>query len=66
MNSDKGIEYLNLSVKTYNCLLRANITTISRLYECSRNDLKRVRNLGIKGIAEIEEKLFEFTKENEE
>lgn len=52
-----NIENLNLSVRTYNCLRRAGITTISALKEKTEEDLKRTRNLGSKSLEEIKTKV---------
>lgn len=53
------LEYLGLSVRTYNCLMRAGISTIPMLCNKSEKDLRLVRNLGEKGIAEIRQALSE-------
>ena len=50
---DDGIEELDFSVRTYNCLRRAGITTVSQLKQMTIEDLKKVRNLGSKSIDEI-------------
>ncbi len=50
---DDGIEDLDFSVRTYNCLRRAGITTVSQLKQMSIDDLKKVRNLGSKSLDEI-------------
>ena len=51
------IEELDLSVRAFNCLKRANIDTIADLLSKTVEDLEKVRNLGKKSIDEIEEKL---------
>ena len=40
------IEELNLSVRAYNCLMRAGVDTVEKLRSMSDEDLMRVRNLG--------------------
>ena len=55
--TDGQIEDLDLSMRSYNCLKRANITTIKDLVNTSEGDLNRVRNLGRKSIKEIKDKL---------
>lgn len=50
---DDGIEELDFSVRTYNCLRRAGITTVSQLKQMTIDDLKKVRNLGSKSLDEI-------------
>lgn len=52
------IEELDLSVRAFNCLKRANIDTIADLLEKTVDDLEKVRNLGKKSIDEIENKLL--------
>lgn len=52
-----SIDELELSVRAYNCLKRANINTIADLIDKTVDDLAKVRNLGKKSIDEIEEKL---------
>lgn len=51
------IEDLDFSVKAYNCLKRANVRSVEELTALSRFDLTKIRNMGIKTIAEIETKL---------
>ena len=51
------IEDLEFSVKAYNCLKRANVRSIEELTALSRFDLLKIRNMGIKTIAEVETKL---------
>lgn len=53
------IEELDLSVRSYNCLRRANIRTLEELVKYSPDDLKKLRNLGNKCIKEIAYKLEE-------
>ena len=50
---DDGIEELDFSVRTYNCLRRAGITTVSQLKQMTIDDLKKVKNLGSKSLDEI-------------
>lgn len=50
-------EELDLSVRSFNCLKRANINDIASLIEKSISDMRRVRNLGRKSFAEIRSKL---------
>jgi len=51
------IEELDLSVRSYNCLKRANIQTVLELTEKSEDDMMKVKNLGKKSLKEIKEKL---------
>lgn len=51
------IEELDLSVRTFGCLKRAGINIISELTDKSREDMKKIRNLGKKSFDEIMEKM---------
>lgn len=53
---------LGLSTRVYNALTRADIYN---LYDLSKRDLTKVRNLGKAGITEVNKRLEEFTKETE-
>lgn len=57
---DMPIEDMDLSVRSYNCLKRANINTVEDLTKKSREDMLKVRNLGLKSIDEVFEKLTEY------
>ena len=48
------ISALNFSTRTFNCLKRANISTLYLLIE-NIEKLEKIRNMGSKSIAEIEE-----------
>ncbi len=54
------IEELDLSVRSYNCLKRAAITTVNELIQMSEEEMMKVRNLGKKSLKEVKEKLAEF------
>lgn len=54
------IEEMDLSVRSYNCLKRANINTIDDLIKKSKNDMLKVRNLGLKSIEEVIQKLATY------
>lgn len=47
------IEQLQFSKRTYNCLNRANIKTLGDLLCYSKEDLLKIRNLGIQSLDEI-------------
>lgn len=51
------IEELDLSVRAFNCLKRANINDVASLIQQSLSDMRRVRNLGRKSFAEVRTKL---------
>ncbi len=54
------IEEMDLSVRSYNCLKRANINTIDDLIKKSKSDMLKVRNLGLKSIEEVIQKLATY------
>ena len=54
---DISIEELDLSVRSYNCLKRANINTVGELIMKTEEDMMKVRNLGKKSLEEVDEKL---------
>ena len=56
---EKKIEELDLSVRSYNCLKRAGITTIGELAQKTEEEMMRVRNLGRKSLKEVIQKLRE-------
>ncbi|MDR0596499.1 MAG: DNA-directed RNA polymerase subunit alpha [Clostridiales Family XIII bacterium] len=51
------IEELELSVRSFNCLKRANINTVEELTVKTEDDMMKVRNLGRKSLDEVREKL---------
>ena len=57
---DKTIEELDLSVRSYNCLKRADIQTVKDLTERTEADMMKVRNLGQKSLEEIKLKLADL------
>ena len=54
---DMTIEELVLSVRSSNCLKRANISTVIELTQKTEEDMMKVRNLGKKSLKEVKEKL---------
>ena len=54
-----SINNLELGVRSYNALKKANITSIKRLLEMSDMELLKIRNLGRKCISEIRTQLIE-------
>ncbi|MBR0411097.1 MAG: sigma-70 family RNA polymerase sigma factor [Eubacterium sp.] len=48
-----SIAELDLSVRSYNCLIRAGIAYVSDLEEMTIDDLAKIRNLGRKSMEEI-------------
>jgi DNA-directed RNA polymerase subunit alpha len=55
------IEELELSVRSFNCLKRANINTVEELTQKSEDDMMKVRNLGKKSLEEVKVKLEELS-----
>ena len=53
------IEDLDLSVRSYNCLKRANINTVGELTQKTEEEMMKVRNLGRKSLKEVVQKLRE-------
>ena len=52
---EKSVEELELSVRSYNCLKNANITTIRELVQKSEPEMLRTKNFGRKSLNEIKE-----------
>ena len=58
------IEELELSVRAYNCLKRANIHTLSDLLQYSADDLLEFKNFGQKSADEVCERVkLKFDKD---
>lgn len=51
------IEELDLSVRSFNCLKRANINTVEDLVSKTQDEMIKVRNLGRKSLEEVMQKL---------
>ncbi len=54
------IEDMDLSVRSYNCLKRANIHTVEDLTKKTEDDMLKVRNLGRKSLEEVIQKLDSY------
>ncbi|SFS02660.1 DNA-directed RNA polymerase subunit alpha [Agrococcus baldri] len=54
------IEELDLSVRSYNCLKREGINTVSELVALSETQLMNIRNFGQKSVDEVKDKLVEL------
>jgi len=63
------IEDLELSVRSFNCLKRAGISTVEDITNMTEQEMMKVRNLGKKSLDEVTFKLhslgLDFTKEEE-
>ena len=57
---EMSIEELELSVRSYNCLRRADIHTVEQLIEKTEDEISKVRNLGKKSLNEIKKRLAEI------
>lgn len=57
---EMSVEDLDLSVRSYNCLKRANIHTVADLTRRTEDDMLKVRNLGRKSLEEVVKKLEEL------
>ena len=66
---EKSIEELELSVRSFNCLKRAGISTVEDLANKTEADMMKVRNLGKKSLDEVVAKLhalgLDFAPEEE-
>ena len=51
------IEELDLSVRSFNCLKRANINTVRDLIAKTADEMMKVRNMGKKSLDEVQNKL---------
>ena len=66
---EMSIEDLELSVRSFNCLKRAGISTVEDLANKTEEEMMKVRNLGKKSLDEVTHKLrslgLDFAKEEE-
>ena len=66
---EMSIEDLELSVRSFNCLKRAAISTVEDLTNKTEEDMMKVRNLGKKSLDEVTNKLhalgLDFAKEQD-
>lgn len=56
----KGVEELELSVRSYNCLRAANIKTVGELVERTEGEMLKYRNFGKKSLNEIKDVLTKY------
>ena len=59
-HSSISIAELELSVRAYNCLKRANINSLGELLKLSYDDLMNIKNFGKKSADEVIERLRQF------
>ena len=57
---EMSIEDMELSVRSFNCLKRAGINTVEDLTRKSKEDMLKVRNLGLKSLEEVIKKLESY------
>ena len=57
---DMKIEELDFTVRSYNCLKKAGVNTISDLTSMTYNELLKIKNLGKKSLNEIIDKMKEL------
>jgi len=57
---EMSIEELYLSVRSYNCLKRAGISTVQELTDKTEAQMMKVRNLGRKSLEEVKVKLTDL------
>ena len=50
---EQAIEELSFSVRTYNCLKKANLKTVGELVGTTENELMQIKNFGKKSLAEV-------------
>jgi len=66
---EMSIEDLELSVRSFNCLKRANISTVEDIVKMTESEMMKVRNLGKKSLDEVTAKLhslgLDFAKEED-
>lgn len=55
------LEDLDLTPRAYHCLKRAGINTLNDLLKLTAKDLMKIRNLGVRSLKEIRDRVFETT-----
>lgn len=59
-HEEESIDVLELSVRAEHCLQRAGIKTIGQLCAMTELDLAKLRNMGVKSVKEVKEKLMKL------
>ena len=54
---EQSIDSLDFSVRAYNCLKRANVSTVGDLTNKTENEMTKIRNLGKKSLREVIDKV---------
>ncbi len=65
-NHELSVGMLDLSVRTYNCLKRNDIMTLSKIILAYPDDLKSMKNFGNKSFCEIEKLMYELHSKYDE
>ena len=61
LDAHLNIAELDLSVRSFNCLMRADFKTMRELLNCAaEGNLPRIRNFGVKSIKETLQKLYDM------
>lgn len=63
---DAPIEALDLSVRSYNCLRKNGKYSIAHLIGMPIDELRKMRNMGVKSLIEIQEKLERYLENKQE
>ena len=58
--TQRPIEDLDLSVRSYNCLKREGVATVGELMDRTEQELLEIRNFGSKSVDEVRDKLTEL------
>lgn len=57
---EESIDVLELSVRAEHCLQRVGIKTIGQLCAMTELDLAKLRNMGVKSVKDVKEKLLKL------
>lgn len=60
MNLTKSLEDLDLSLRSFNCLKRAGVSTVQDIVLMTKAELWDIRNFGKKSLQEVEDKIHEM------
>lgn len=60
ISMNASIHDLNLTMRSYNCLMREGIATIGQLVSLSEEQLLNIRNFGSKSVDEIRDRLSDM------
>lgn len=60
INLTKSLEDLDLSLRSFNCLKRAGVSTVQDIVSMTKAELWDIRNFGKKSLQEVEDKIHEM------